>query len=198
MWELLEFHFDGADGIFRCGFVDGGDSYNIVPRPVNGRARSLHDVNGFDPRHLLSRTRVDAHDFGVGVGGTQYLAIQHAGTMDVIGVLRLPRDFNGSINASDARADQGTVLSIGPCIIRHRSGSFLRDLRDGFANSFVGAAATEIAAEAAANVFGRGMRMAVEKGFAGDDKPRRAETTLRGIVFDERPLHRVQVAAFDQ
>ncbi len=33
------------------------------------------------------------------------------------------------------RADQGAVLSIGPCIIRHRSGSFLRDLRDGRLNS---------------------------------------------------------------
>jgi len=33
------------------------------------------------------------------------------------------------------RADQGAVLSIGPCIIRHSSGSFLRDLRDGRLNS---------------------------------------------------------------
>src|SRR6266851_8554079 len=65
----------------------------------------------------------------------QPLAIKHAGTMDVIGVVRLPRNFSASVNASDARADQGAVLSIGPCIIRHRSGSFLRDLRDGRLNS---------------------------------------------------------------
>src|SRR5712671_6161092 len=100
----------------------------------------------------------------------QPLAIKHAGTMDVIGVVRLPRNFSASVNASDARADQGAVLSIGPCIIRHRSGSFLRDLRDGFANCVIGSAAAEIAAETAANVFGRRMRMLIEKCLAGDDK----------------------------
>ena len=43
----------------------------------------------------------------------QALAIKHAGTMDVIGVVRLPRNFSASIKASDARRSR--------CGVEHRA-----------------------------------------------------------------------------
>src|ERR1044071_2383098 len=84
------------------------------------------------------------------------------------------------------------MFRIWPCIVRHRSGSFLRDLRDGFANAFIGTAAAKIATEAAANVLGRGMRMRIEKCFARDDKSGRAETALRGVIFNKGLLYGMQ------
>src|SRR2546423_6193151 len=112
--------------------------------------------------------------------------------MDIVGVLGLPGNFDRRIHASDAGTDQSTVLSVGPCVVRHGSGSFLRDLRDGLANSGIGSAAAEIAAEAVADVVGAGLRMFVEEGLAGDDESGSAEAALRSIVLDECLLHRMQ------
>src|ERR1700691_93709 len=63
--------------------------------------------------------------------------------------------------------------------------SLLSDLRDGLANSIIRFAAAEVAAKAATNLFGRRLRMLVEKSRAGDDKAGRAETALSSIVIDK-------------
>ena len=87
--ELLEFHLDGADGVFRGGLVDGRYRDNIVARPMNGCAWPLHDVNRLNAGHLLSRAGIDAYNLGMRVGTAQHLAIKHARAMDIIGVLCL-------------------------------------------------------------------------------------------------------------
>src|SRR5438552_11373422 len=99
---------------------------------------------------------------------------------------------------SDALADQRAVFRIGPCIVRHNSGSFLRHLSDDLLNAVVGAAAAKISAKAAPNVFGRGLRVLIEKCFAGDNKPGSAEAALGSIVLDKSLLHRVYLAILHQ
>src|SRR5207302_864175 len=68
--------------------------------------------------HPLGGAGVDAHDFRVRIGTTEHLAIEHAGTMDIVGILRLSRDFDGRIEPGDALADQGAVLLIVPWVVR--------------------------------------------------------------------------------
>src|SRR5436853_7038 len=71
-------------------------------------------------------------------------------------------------------------------------------LQDRRANAYVGAAAAEIAAQSFLDLFGRRVRMLVEKGFAGDHKTGRAETALLRVVVNERLLNRVQFIALHQ
>src|SRR6516162_8516255 len=111
--------------------------------------------------------------------------------MDIVGVLRLSRNLWRSIHTTYPCANQFAPFNIGPCIFGHRSGSFLCDLRDRLANPGISTAAAEISTQAAANLFRRGMRVRIEKGFTGDHEPRRAETALRRVVIDEGPLYRV-------
>src|ERR1700680_1338879 len=75
---------------------------------------------------------------------------------------------------------------------------FLRDLRDRLANSVVGSAAAEIAAQTAANLLRCGLRMFGKKRGTGDDESGRAVTALRSILIDEGLLHGMQVALLRQ
>ena len=90
------------------------------------------------------------------------------------------------------------MFRIGPLIVRHGLGSLPRDLRDRAANSVIGSAAAEIAAESVEDFVGRGIGMLVEHRLAGDDEPRRAESALRSVVVDEGLLDRMQLATFHQ
>src|SRR5579862_534064 len=76
--------------------------------------------------------------------------------------------------------------------------SLLRDLRNGLADSVVGSATADIPAKPAPDVFGRGVRGAVEKRFASQHKSRSAKTALRRIVLDEGLLNRMQLALLRQ
>ena len=84
------------------------------------------------------------------------------------------------------------MLCIGPIVVGHGSGSFLRHLRDGKLDSVIGAAAAKVAAEAATDLFGRGIRMLIDKRLERDHESRRAETALRSVVVDECLLDRVK------
>ena len=86
-------------------FVDSGHGNDLISGPVNVCARSLHDVYGFDAGHLFCRAGIDTHELGVRIGATQDFAVQHAGTMDIVGVLGRSGNFGGRIHASGAFAD---------------------------------------------------------------------------------------------
>src|SRR5579872_1746013 len=82
-------------------------------------------------------------------------------------------------------------LSIGPPSLR-------RYCQNGFANTRVGTAPAEIAAQAAFDILARGTGMLIEKRLAGDHETRSAEPALLGIVIDEGGHHRVQAALRSQ
>ena len=125
VWQLLIFHLNGPDGIFCGGLIHGSNGDHVISRPVNVRIRLLHNFYRLHTGHPLGGAGVDAHDFRVRIGTTEHLAIEHAGTMDIVGILRLSRDFDGRIDPCDALADQGAVVLIGPCVVRHTLSSFL-------------------------------------------------------------------------
>ena len=114
MRELLVFDLDRADRICCRGFVDRGHSYDIVARPVNVGAWSLHDMNCFHAGHFLGGTGINTNDLGVRIRTAQHLAIKHARAVHVIGVLRLSGNLGGSIHASDTSADPGYTVGTGP------------------------------------------------------------------------------------
>src|SRR5215207_7582963 len=72
--------------------------------------------------------------------------------------------------------------------------NLLRGLGDRGANADIGAAAAEIAAEAALDLRRSRIWMLVEKCLASHDEARRAETALLRVVIDESLLHRVKIA----
>src|SRR4051812_7916699 len=72
------------------------------------------------------------------------------------------------------------------------------DLGYGVANSKVGSAAAEVATQAAAKLFRRGVWMLVEKSFGRDHITRRAEAALLRVVINIGLLHRMRLFARHQ
>src|SRR5258708_4571870 len=116
----------------------------------------------------------------------------------VVAVLGSARALERSIDARDALADQGALLGGWPTVVWHGLGSLLRHLRDDLLNAMVGAAATEIAAHSATNVFSGGLRVLLQKCFGSNHEAWSAESALRGVVVHKCLLHRMQFVALHQ
>src|SRR5689334_5763924 len=71
----------------------------------------------------------------------------------------------------------------------------VRKLIDDFLDSRVGATAAEVAAQSVADLLRSRVGILVEKSFSRDDKTRRAEAALLGIIFDEGSLHGTELIA---
>jgi hypothetical protein len=70
-------------------------------RPVGARHHRLHAGQ----RERLRR--IDAHDAGVRVGAAQHLPVQHAGELDVAGILRASRHLGAGIDLGHRGAQRG-------------------------------------------------------------------------------------------
>ena len=137
------------------------------------RARRVHPIAD-DPR--------------VGVRAGQERGVQHAGQLDVVGVLGATGRLVACLQARGARTD------------RHRRppARLLRRLDD----LHVAGAAAKVARQRVADRLASGTRLAREKLGERDDEPRRAEAALDGARVDQGALHHREIVvageAFDR
>ena len=107
-------HLDPADRVLR-GLLgrrrDGGDFFSLV---MGLSARFDAGDRGLHPRHLLRVREIDALDARVRVRRSEDPPVQHAGTDDVVGVLRPAGHFVRAVDALDRFAEQGAVARSGP------------------------------------------------------------------------------------
>src|SRR3984893_7512761 len=90
------------------------------------------------------------------------------------------------------------MFCIRPIVVRHRSCSFLRHLRNRKVDSVIGAASAKISAEAPTDFFRTCIGMLIEKCLERHYEAGGAEAALRSIVIDERLLDRMKGFALHQ
>ncbi len=157
-------------------------------------------LHGFDARHLLGGAGVDAGDARVRVRTAQDFAGQQSVGIVVDRCISHDRKLSlgrrrgrSACRAADGLRDRARIFAHDFTL------AGLRSFRqcDG-ANSVVGSAAAEVAAQAAANVFRCRFWSAAEESGGSDDEARRAETALLRVVSDECLHYRSEIVAFRQ
>ena len=121
---------------------------------------------------LFCARHVDANNAPVGNRGGHQLGKEHSVEVAVVGVLRCAAGLRRSVYAVVSLADQTAVFSGWPIVLGcHCVLSSLGACRivDGLANANIGAAAADVAAQAALDVSHRGLRVAVHDRLASHD-----------------------------
>ena len=104
-------HLDQPRRVDRAFFGVGRNRRDLVALKHDRVALRVRRISPherrLDARRLLRRRQIDRHDPRVRMRRPDDPAVEHAGTIDVEGVLRAAGDLVGAVEPLDVRADHG-------------------------------------------------------------------------------------------
>src|SRR5262249_21540354 len=132
---------------------------------------------------------------GAGVWAAQDAGVQQATRVLIVAVASSAGGLVRTVEPLNPGAEQSAFL--GP---RHGSASSLLFAQrvNGLAHLFVGAAAADVARQAALDLGGRGALVGLEDGLHGDDETGSAEAALLRIVLHKGGRHGVDLVSLGQ
>jgi hypothetical protein len=144
--------------------------------------------NGFHSRQGQSPAGVDLHDAGMGDIAALGPGIQQAGQMHVSHIFGVACDLGQQVVALDAGSDDGFWLMMRWPPVRRGGCS------NGVQNFGVSRAATDVAGDGKADVFGAGAGVLVQQGFGCDQNAGCAEAALRRAALHKAFLQGMKLA----
>jgi hypothetical protein len=108
--QLLVLHLDRADGVLGDRFGRRRHRRDLVARVVELVSRLLDEVHRLDPLHALGGAQVDRDDLRMREGAPEHPGVEESGEVDVVRVLRAPRDLQLPVQAGHGGPNEPALL----------------------------------------------------------------------------------------